>query len=312
MALSVFVTGGSGFVGSAVIEELLSRNHRVTALVNRSTLGGFENAVRTVRGSLFDPAALDAGMAGSDAVIHLVGIIMQKPSRGITFERIHHQGTRNIVDAAKRTGIKRYVHMSALGARSGAVSDYHKTKYLAEQYVRASGLDWTIIRPSLIHGPQGEFMRMEAMWARKRAPFPVMFMPFMPYFGAGMLGFGGAGLLQPVYVKDVARAFIDALDNRQTVGEVYPLGGPDRITWPQLHHAVSEAVVGKRRWTIAMPVWKARLLAGIGLGPILGFNRDQVVMSQEDNTTDLGKFIDDFGWTPQPFEPALRTYANQL
>jgi NADH dehydrogenase len=309
----IFVTGASGFVGSAVIEELLARNYGVNALVNRSGLKvGTGGGVREVKGSLFEPGALDEGMRGCDAAIHLVGIIMEKRSKGVTFERVHYEGTVSVVDAANRSGVRRYLHMSALGVRPDAVSSYHKTKYRAEQYVRASGLEWTIFRPSLIHGPGGEFMRMEAMWSRMRAPLPVGFMPFMPYFGRGALGFGGAGALQPVYVKDVARAFADALENRKTVGEVYLLGGPQAFTWPQLHRTVSQAVVGRRRWVMPIPVWVGKLYSAIGVAPLLGFNRDQVVMSQEDNTCDLTKFRDDFGWDPEPFEPTLRAYAGRL
>src|SRR4029079_5261144 len=99
-------------------------------------------------------------------------------------------------------------------------------------------------------------MSREKSGGRHKAP-PFL---FMPYFGAGALGLGGAGKLQPVYVGDVARAFVDALENRKTVGEVYLLGGPDQLTWPQLHKTVSQHVVGKRRWTMPMPAWKAKLL----------------------------------------------------
>ena len=116
--------------------------------------------------------------------------------------------------------------MSALGSRPDAVATYHRTKFEAESYVRASGLDWTIFRPSLIHGPRGEFMTMEAGWARgRRAPFL-----FMPYFGGGLLGRRDGGLVQPVYVRDVARAFADALENPATIGEVYLIGGPDAMS----------------------------------------------------------------------------------
>lgn len=308
----VFVTGGSGFVGSAVIDELLRRDYAVNALVNRRPLQIKDDRVRSIPGGLFNAKALAEGLSGCDAAIHLVGIITEKPSRGVTFERMHFDATRRVVDAAKAAGVRRYVHMSALGVRPDAVSDYHKTKFRAEEYVRASSLDWTIFRPSLIHGPGGEFMRMEAMWARKRMPPPLLFTPFMPYFGAGMLGRGGAGKLQPVYVGDVARAFADALEKPETVGEVYLLGGPTTYTWPELHQAVAQAVVGHRRWVMPMPVWKAKLLAGAGLGPLLGFNRDQVIMSQEDNTADASKFVADFGWQPRPFEPTLNGYARQL
>jgi len=151
-------------------------------------------------------------------------------------------------------------------------------------------------------------MRMEAKWARYRSP-PFL---FMPYFGRGAFGFGGAGLLQPVYIGDVARAFVDALSNRRTIGNVYPLGGPDRLSWPQLHRAVAQAILGRRRLVMPIPVWAAKLNTAILPSALLGFNRDQVLMSQEDNTCDLTKFTDDFGWEPQPFEETLRTYAGRL
>ncbi len=304
----VFLTGGSGFVGSAVLAELLARGHAINALVNRGTLRAAGDNVRVVKGDLFDAAALDAGMAGCDVVVHLVGIIMEKPAKGVTFQRVHVEGTRNVLDAAKRSGVRRHVHMSALGTRPGADSDYHRTKHEAEQAVRGSGLDWTIIRPSMIHGPRGEFTDMLAKWSRgKAAPFL-----FMPYFGAGPLGLGGAGMLQPVYVNDVARAFVDAIENPRAVGQTYDLGGSERLTWPDLHRAAAEIIAGKKRPVVAIPAWYARAISRVLPASLLPFNRDQVVMSQEDNTADLTKFTGDFGWEPKPFRATLKTYAHEL
>lgn len=307
MAGTVFVTGGSGFVGGAVIEELLARNYSVNALVNRKALPGGDR-VRSISGGLFDAKTLDEGMKGCAAVIHLVGIIMERCIDGITFERVHLDGTKSVVDAAKRNGVKRYLQMSALGTRPGAVSRYHKTKFAAEEYVRGSGLDWTIFRPSLIHGPAGEFMQMEAKWARYKAP-PFL---FMPYFGAGPFGFGGAGMLQPVFVKDVARGFVDALEKPRTVGEIYPLGGSERLSWPELHRACAQAIIGRRRLVMSIPAWEAKVLSQVLPTALLGFNQDQVIMSQEDNTCDMGKFKGDFGWETVGFGSALQTYARQL
>ena len=304
MAKRVFITGGTGFVGQSVVEELRARGYDVNALVREDDVEG----AQTIRGDLFDDDALRAGMSGCDAVIHLVGIIMEKPASNVTFERIHVSGTRHVVDAARQAGVRRYIHMSALGARADAPSTYHQTKHRAEEYVRASGLDWTIIRPSMIHGPRGEFTRMEAAWAKKKA-MPFL---FMPYFGAGLLGLGGAGKLQPVYVGDVARAFVDAIENPKAIGQSYDLAGPDVLTWPELHRTFAQAFVGKRRLVMPLPAWYAKALARVVPGSLLPFNRDQVLMSQEDNTANLAKFVADFGWTPRGFRQTLETYAPEL
>jgi nucleoside-diphosphate-sugar epimerase len=201
--------------------------------------------------------------------------------------------------------------MSALGTRGDAASRYHQTKYQAERYVQDRGLDWTIIRPSMIHGPTGDFMKMEAKWARGQAA-PWF---FMPYFGAGRFGRNGAGRLQPVHVKDVARAFADALDKPRTVGEIYGLAGGEVLTWPELHRAVARAVVGRERPIMAIPAWFAKALTYVTPPSLLPFNRDQVIMSQEDNLTmpaEARKFAEHFGWETGRFSEQLKEYAGEL
>ena len=199
--------------------------------------------------------------------------------------------------------------MSALGARPNAPAEYHRTKFAAEQVVRHCDLDWTIFRPSLIHGPGGDFMKTEARWARGTAP------PFfaMPYFGAGWLGRGGAGLLQPVFVDDVARAFADALDQPATIGKLFEVGGSERLTWPRLHEISAAAIIGRPRRVLPFPVPR-RSAAGATrcFAALLGFNRDQVEMSQEPNTCNLAPFVAQFGWEPASFTDSLGTYARSL
>ena len=307
MPQRIFLTGGSGFVGSTIIRELLERGYAVHALRHHASLRTQSKSLQEFTGDLINASVLDQAMQGCDAVIHLVGIIMENRTHGITFERIHFEGARSVVDAASRNGLRRFLHMSALGTRPEARSEYHRTKWRAEQYVRDSGLDWTILRPSLIHGPGG-FMQMEAAWARKKAP------PFlaMPYFGSGLLGLGPAGMLQPVFVGDVCRAFADCLERPQTIGKTYDVVGPDHFTWPELHRTAAVEIVGHRRLVAPMPAWFARVLAGAGLGRLLGFSRDQVIMSQEDNTGDPAPLERDLRWATQPFRARLRQYASQL
>lgn len=303
--LTVALTGGSGFVGRHVLRMLLEEGVHVRALLRDPTKLVLKDAhVTIVEGDLFSRDRLAELVHGVDAVIHLVGIIMEAPSRGQTFERIHVEGTRNLMEAAQQAGAKRWIHMSALGTRPDGVSQYHQTKWRAEEIVRKSGMDATIIRPSLIHGPDGEFTRMlRDFWTK---PFP----PFVPYFGRGLLGRGGAGLLQPVWVDDVARCFVRSLTLPRTINEIYPIGGPDIFTWPELYETARRHLPNARNKRIRpIPVWYAKLIAGL---PGVPFNRDQVIMSQEDSVCNIEKVQSHFGFELAPFETTFAQYAAEI
>lgn len=305
-SLCVALTGSTGFVGRHVLAQLLSKGHTVRALVrSKAKVKNSDGRVVVIEGDLFDEKATRELLRGADAVIHLVGIIMENPGKGQTFERVHVEATRNLLAAAKVNGrIRKWVHMSALGTRPQAVATYHRTKWEAEELVRASGLDFTIFRPSIIHGADGEFMHMvKDFWCK-------MFPPFVPYFGAGPFGTKGAGKLQPVHVDDVAACFVDALTNAKARNEMYPMGGPDAVTWPELYATVGKYLPGARKKPIiAMPAWKAKMLSHL---PMMPFNWDQVVMSQEDSTCSTAKVENDFGITLKPFEETVKEYAGRI
>ncbi len=319
----VFLTGGSGFVGRSVIRELVARGHLPVCLVRDrqrfvSSLPGLPaDRFETVAGDLFDDAALAKAAEGADAAIHLVGIIAENRIRGQTFERIHVEGTRRVVAASKAAGVKRYVHMSALGTRAGAASEYHRTKWAAENFDRESGLEWTIFRPSVIHGPGGEFMRLMKTMVCKAvvpalgfipAPFPVI-----PYFGDGQ------ARLQPIHVKDVAHCFVAALRLPETIGKIYELGGPEAMSWKELYRTCRELIPGAKKWKpmVGQPVWAAKLTAMTVmklpiLPPLLRFNVGQVQMSQEDSVCDIEPIEKTFGIKLRDFREELRAYAWQI
>src|SRR4051812_26219162 len=158
--MRVFVTGGTGFVGRHIVARLLQDGHHVRALVRKPGSLRAQELSRAgaelIEGDVADGSGLSA-VDGCDAAIHLVGIIVERENN--TFERAHYVGARNVAEAAWHAGVQRLVHMSALGTRPKARSEYHRTKWMGEQAVRSSGAPYTILRPSLIFGADGEFVQ---------------------------------------------------------------------------------------------------------------------------------------------------------
>lgn len=272
--MTIFITGGTGYVGRSIVRTAVAHGHKVRVLVRSEEKGerlfGELGDVEFTKGDISDRGSLTAGMEGCDAVIHLVGIIVELPKKGVTFGKIHRFGTVNVVDAAEEAEIKRYVHMSALGTRPGGVSNYHRTKWAAEEYVRKSGLDYTIFRPSIIFGQEDAFINFFASIIRKS--------PFVPLIA------GGRNKLQPVWVEDVAECFVQAVEKDATIGKAYGLAGPDVFTMSELMDVVLR-VMGKRRIKVSMPMFMARLNASI-LEKIMEpapLTKDQLIMLQEDN-----------------------------
>ncbi len=316
----VMVTGATGFVGRSVVRELLSRGITPVCVVRSAEKLFGQNRdvdrerIVAVTGGLGDKGALRHAAELSQAAIHLVGIIIARPLRGQTFHRVHVVGTQNVVDAARGAGIGRYIHMSALGTRSDAVAVYHQTKWAAEELVRGTGLEWTIFRPSVIHGPDGEFMRLMKRFMCGMIP------PIVPYFGAG------TGRLQPVSVKDVACCFVQSLFEPATIGKAIPLGGPRTYSWIELYNACRTFMPGARRWKplVSQPVAIAKATAVLG-APVMGlaemviprlglfrFDAGQVQMSQEDGVCDQTIAEKLFQMKMRDFEQELAVYAGQI
>jgi NADH dehydrogenase len=272
--VKVLVTGGTGFIGTALVKALVRNGHQVVVFSR-----GFKDPQRSVewvQGSVLDRDRLRGALAGCDAAIHLVGIISEIGDQ--TFERMHVEATRNVVDSLHWAGVRRLVHMSALGARPDAPARYHSSKAAAEALVRSSGLDWTIFRPSLVYGPGDAFVNLFD-WISKWSPI-------VPVMGPG------TNLLQPVAVEFVAEAFATALNSTPSLGQTIDLCGPDRLSFRALIQRIL-AARGRTRWVLSIPWPLARLQARMmeWLFPTLlrkapPLNRDQLLMLHEDNVGD--------------------------
>src|SRR3989441_10663083 len=228
----VFVTGATGFVGRTVIQALRAEGYVVRCWVGGAAgpARGGVGAIERVEGDVLSRQTLEEGMAGGDAVVHLVGIIREHVPTNTTFYRVHVQGTSNVVAAAASVGVRRYIHMSALGAREGARSRYHQTKWAAEEAVHACSLPWTIVRPSVIYGRGDGFVSLLVRLVRR--------LPVVPLIGGGRL--------QPVPVEQVAQGLARALARPAAVKQTYEVGGPDRGTLGGLVDLVGK-VLGRRR-----------------------------------------------------------------
>ena len=326
----IAVTGGTGFIGRRIVRELLKRGHSVRLLVRdhaklRQAFGSpLPDGLSSVQGDVCDARALGELLRGVTACVHLVGIIREVRGEGLpqTFERMHVRATQAIVDACKAAGVSRYVHMSALGVGPDGKSPYQQTKWQAELIVRRSGLDWTIFRPGLVHGADGEFVQMMNKLCGGEMPPYV----FIPYFArtkidttvpAGAISFEPA-LVQPVAVEDVAEAFAEALARPQTIGEIYNLVGPEKLNWQELSEFFRDTLPGgnPRMGVWYVPGAHAAIIAQaagkIGLGGLLPFDQGQALMATEDSIADPTKATLDLGITPRPFRATVRRYAGQV
>ena len=301
----VLITGGTGFVGQNVARSLVQHGFHARILARNAVKAVADNPqVQFHKGNALDLQSVKTAADGCDGIIHLIGIIRE--TRSQSFEQAHVRATENVLNAAIAGGVRRFVHMSALGTRPNADSEYHKTKWRAEQLVCGSPLAWTIFRPGLIHGPDGEFTRMVVQWHDGKAP-PFLFMPF---FGAGFWGQRAVTHIQPILVRDVAELFVRALETVESEKKTYEVGGPEKMTWPTMLEVFNSVLPGPRRAVVGIPFWLARLLSIFPL-PGLPFNRDQVIMAGEESICDLAAVERDFyGFLPRTLEASVREYTT--
>ena len=293
----ILVTGATGFVGGHLVKRLRQDGLKVRAVVRTPAKAQAltDLGVEVVPGDIADVASLDAAVKGCEKVIHLVGIIQE--GRGYTFRSVHVDGTRNVLDAAKKTGVKHFIYQSALGSREGAASEYHRTKWQAEKLVKASGMTYTILRPSLIYGPGDLFtIRLAEM---------IRLSPVLPVIGTGR------SKVQPIFIEDISECLAKIAGSDAHLNRTYEVGGPEQLTYEQVTKAIA-AALGVDRPTVHMPLFFMRSMAKVAeaILPKPPVTTDQLIMMQEDNVCDLRDIREVFGIEPVRFREGLSRFLK--
>ncbi len=293
----ILVTGGTGFVGSHLVRRLASENIQTRCLVRKTS--DIERLKRlgmeVAYGDATDRESLKKAVESVDVVIHLVGIILEK--KGATFEIVHTQGTRNLVEACRDANVRRFIYISALGARENAMSRYHITKWQAEQAVINSGMEYVIFRPSIMIGEGGEFITMLSKIVRWAPIIPII---------------DGESKVQPIYVENTVDCIMKSLNDQRTTNRIFEIAGPDQITYRQLFLTLME-VIGIDNPTFEIPITfmhpAACLLEGIMEKPPI--TEQQLLMLQEDNICDIREMQEVFNLDLVPLKEALMTFLKK-
>ncbi|MDG2265926.1 MAG: NAD(P)H-binding protein [Candidatus Marinimicrobia bacterium] len=306
--MKVALFGGTGFVGTYLTEELLTNNHTPVLLVR----AGSENKVTRAKdciiktGDVSDKKIIEDIIRDVDAIIYNIGLIRQFPRKGITFENTHFKGAKLCIDTASKIGVKRFILMSANGVKYEG-TEYQSTKFLADQYLKNSALDWTIFRPSLIFGnPKGKI----EFCTQLRDDMLGLPLPAPLFFDGININNAGKFSMSPIHISDVAQFFIKSLDMKETCGKIYNLGGPKDCNWIEIIDSISKASA-KSKWKIPAPVEPIKLAAMLlDWLPFFPITKDQLTMLLEGNTCDSSVAFDEFDIQPTEFSVENLSYLS--
>src|SRR3984885_8248038 len=299
----VTVFGGSGFLGRSVVRALCKRDYRIRVGVRRPELTGHlqplgkVGQIHAVQANIRYPASVEAAMRDSHVAINLVGILAESGAQ--SFEAVQAAGAGTVAKAAAAVGA-RMVHVSAIGADENSLSRYGRSKAAGEKAVLSAVPTATIMRPSVVFGPEDQFTNRFAALAR--------ISPMLPLIG------GGLTELQPVYVGDVATAVADAVDGKTKAGATYELGGPEVLTMREIMEIIL-SIIERQRMLVSLPFGLAKLqalLLQFAPGP-LKLTPDQVELLRNDNVVSdpakaAGLTLEGLGVVPDSLEAIAPQY----
>ncbi len=288
--MTVAVVGATGFVGTSVVPQLAGAGHRVVAISrNGIRRSEWPASVAARSGDVVTGRGLGAALEGVDVVVHLVAI--PRETRGRTFEDVNVRGTERVVEASRAAGVRRIVHVSAMGVTDDPKLAYLSSKWRGEQAVRESGLEWVVLRPSLLFGPGDGFFNLVKVTLRWWSP--------------GIVAIPGKGdaRFQPLAVDEVAIAIERSVSDPERAGSVYEIGGPAHVTYREIVDEVM-AATGMRRLKVGMPIPLISALTAVTdrVLPVFPVSHDQISSLQRPNYTEIDAFERAFGVRPRPMD----------
>ncbi|OPX23245.1 MAG: hypothetical protein B1H03_02330 [Planctomycetales bacterium 4484_113] len=293
----ILLLGATGFIGGAIREELRQRTPEmaVRALVRpQAKPRALEPPTEVVAGDIRNRSDVELATRGCEAIINAVGIIAEKGRN--TFEAVHIEAMRHTLAAAKKAGVRRYILISALGTRTDASSRYHRTKFRGEELLRGSGLNFTILRPSVVFGSRDRFINLLACLVRRG--------PVIPVVGAGRNRF------QPVFVEELATIVRMSLFQGIAEGETMPVGGGKAYTYNEIIAVLKRTLRRESKPLLHLPMGFMGFFARSIGQPV---NYDQWLMLQEDSVLtpdELARLERLFGFRPSSLEEVLPRYLS--
>ena len=294
----ILVTGATGFVGRHVVRRL-RKTGAVRALVRDRSKAAALSDVEVVEADLTRRESLGPAVAGVEAIIHAAAITADRkePYRG-GYDQINRVGTANLIAAAKAADVSRLVVMSGLGTKPAPDGTYMATRCGLEEAVRASGIPFVILQPSILFGDGAKFISALSRLIRVS--------PVVPLIGGGKLRF------QPLWIEDLVTCLVNALDADQLTGRAIPLGGSEYVTFKEIIQTICQAM-SVRRLLVPLPLWIARIqaLAMTAVLPHPPLTPAALELFGFDNATDLDAVAHNFGFHPRAFREHIRVHGLQ-
>ncbi|MGB7621282.1 MAG: complex I NDUFA9 subunit family protein [Terriglobia bacterium] len=299
--MNILVTGGTGLIGSHIIEELLADGaHRVCCLSRQgASRNRWGERIQMRTGDIADLASVERATQGIDAVVHCVQFPnhpIENPRRGWTYLAVDGHGTERMVDAARKNGVKRFVYLSGAGTSAEKPQPWFRAKVMAENAIRSSGMEYVILRPSWIYGPEDRSLNKFLLFAKV--------LPFVPIIG------NGKTKVQPISVFDIARVAAKAVTSRQATNRIFELGGPQALTMDEIIRTALK-VAGKRRFLFHQSAGFMKLLASflqyLPGRPLTPLAIDFIMMEEPVDSSEAEKV---FGMKFVSLEEGLRRYLK--